>query len=112
MRERKLTDQQVAEIKALARTTMKKIDIARKFGVSPQLVSTVVKYGYTSRPTQLRTVKLTDEFKGWEGIARSFNQKNPDSQITGHEAKAIHDIAIKKIRQYWEGQGLTKQDLV
>jgi hypothetical protein len=113
MRERKLTDQQVTEIQALAKTTMKKVDIAQRYGISPQLVSTVIRYGYTSRPTRVRNLKAGEEPGSWEELATFFNRRYPDEPgISGDEAKRIHDMALKKIAAYWASKGITKADEV
>ena len=112
MRERKLSDQQVAEIQALAKTTMKKVDIAQRYGISPQLVSTVVRYGYTSRPTRIRNLKAGEEPGSWEELATFFNRKYPSESISGDEAKRIHDTALKKIAAYWAARGITKAEEV
>ena len=112
MRTRKLTDQQVFEIQALAKTTIKKMEIARRYGISPQLVSTVIRYGYTSRPNYLRKVPAGQEFGSWEALAREYNAKYPEDQMTAEQFKDAHDIAIKKLRRIIEDRGWTREDLV
>jgi len=112
MKERKLTDDQVAEIRVLARTPMKKIDIARKYGVSPQLVSTIIRYGYTARPTRERHKKADPDLNAWVDLAKAYTAKYPDDPMSGPEIKAVHDIAIKKIRKYFDSLGLAKNDLI
>jgi hypothetical protein len=112
MRIRKLTDAQVSEIQELAKTSIKKTEIARRYGISPQLVSTVIRYGYTSRPNYLRKVPAGQEFGSWEALAREYNAKYPEDQLTAARFKEVHDIAIKKLRRVIEARGWTLQDLV
>lgn len=113
MRERKLSDQQITEIQALAKTTMKKVDIAKQYGVSPQLISTVIRYGYESRPNKYRGIPAGLEPESWESLAKEFNARYPhEPGISANEAKRIHDIALKKIAAYWASKGITKADEV
>lgn len=111
MRARKLTDVQVTEIRELAKTKIKKVDIARKYGVSPQLISTVIRHNYNNRPVRVRVWKREDGMETWESLARQYNATH-DDKITPAQAKQIHDKALRKIRWYFEDQGLTREDLV
>lgn len=111
MRARKLTDVQVSEIRELAKTKIKKVDIARQYGVSPQLISTVVRHNYNNRPIRVRVWKREDGMETWESLARQYNATH-DDKITPAQAKQIHDKALRKIRWYFEDQGLTREDLV
>lgn len=111
MRARKLTDIQVAEIRELAKTKIKKVEIARQYGVSPQLISTVVRHDYDNRPPRVRVWKREDGMETWESLARQYNADH-DDKITPAQAKQIHDKAIRKIRWYFEDLGLTREDLL
>lgn len=111
MQPRKLTQQQVTEIQELSKTSMKKVDIARKFGVSPQLVSTVIRYGYETRPPIYRSIPAGSEPESWERLAQTFNMKYPEEPITAGEARRIHETALVKIAAYWKAQGLKQEDL-
>lgn len=111
MQKRKLTAEQVAEIRELGKTSIKRIDIARKYGISPQLVSTILRYGYDSRPSRDRS-KMRDESNCWEDLARTYNILYRDEPISAAEAKSIHDIALKKIRICFDQAGLKYGDLV
>ena len=112
MKPRKLTNDQVAEIQQLAKTQMKKIDIARKFGISPQLISTIVRYGYTSRPTRERKPKADPSMNTWVDLAKAWNTKYPDERMSAAEIKSVHDLALKKIRMYFEKHELGMNDLL
>jgi len=112
MRTRKLTDQQVEEIRQLVKTPMKKVDIARKYGISPQLLSTVVRYGYTSRPVYLRNVPAGQENTSWEALAREYTAKYPDDPMDAIQFKAAHDNALKKLLIECERRGWELKDLV
>lgn len=111
MRARKLTDVQVTEIRELAKTKIKKVEIARQYGVSPQLISTVVRHDYDNRPPRVRVWKREDGMETWESLARQYNADH-DDKITPAQAKQIHDKAIRKIRWYFEDLGLTREDLL
>ena len=111
MRARKLTDQQVTEIRELAKTSIKKVEIARQYGVSPQLISTVIRHNYDNRPTRIRIWKREDGMETWESLARQYNATHED-KITPAQTKIIHDKAIRKIRLYFEAQGLTRRDFI
>lgn len=112
MRDRKLTDLQVSEIRELAKTKIKKIEIARKYGISPQLVSTVLRHDYGCRPLRDRTVYTDPEMATWESLARQYTTLNPDDPISGARAKQAHDCALKQIRLYFIQQGLTEEGLL
>ena len=111
MQPRKLSNQQVAEIQQLGTTAMKKVDIARKFGVSPQLVSTVIRYGYETRPHIYRSIPAGLEPESWEALAKALNAKYPEEPVTAAQVRQIHDIALKKIALAWAKQGISKEDL-
>lgn len=111
MRARKLTDQQVTEIRELAKTNIKKVQIARQYGVSPQLISTVIRHNYDNRPMRVRIWKREDGMETWESLARQYNATHED-KVTAAQIKQIHDRALRKIRWYFEDQGLTRDDLV
>jgi hypothetical protein len=111
MQPRKLTQQQVTEIQELAKTAIKKVDIAKQFGVSPQLVSTVIRYGYEMRPPIYRSIPAGIEPESWEMLAKTFSMKYPEDAITAAEARRIHDTALLKIAAYWRSQGLKQEDL-
>lgn len=112
MQKRKLTDEQVKEIRLLATTTMKKADIARKYGVSPQLISTVLRFDYGQQPRRDRRKAPTDEFTGWEALARDYTLRYPEDAMNGAEAKAIHDMALKKVLKYWTDRNVGINDLI
>lgn len=112
MRDRKLTDVQVAEIRALAKTRIKKVAIAQQYGVSPQLISTVLRHDYGGRPKRDRQVFVDPEMDTWESIARQYTAMNPDDPINGSRAKQAHDYALKQIRIYFQQQGLTEEGLL
>jgi hypothetical protein len=113
MRERKLTDLQVAEIRALGKTSMKKVVIARQYGISPQLVSTVIRHDYNNRPKRQRGVPVKDEDSvTWEALARRYTLLNPEDPLDGQSIKRYHDMALARILIYFEAQGLTKDDLI
>lgn len=114
MQKRKLTEQQVAEIKELAQTTMKKVDIARKFGVSPQLISTIIRYGYDSRPFRPDKVKAKPApGDTWQGLADAYNSLYRDEPaISAEEVKVMHDIALKKMLKYFTERSLDINDLL
>jgi hypothetical protein len=112
MQKRKLTAEQVLEIRQLAATSMKKVDIARKYNISPQLISTVIRYGYDSRPTRDRR-KMPEGFSDWNTLARQYNLLYPDeAPITGNEAQRIHDLALKKMRMWFDSRGKTMSDWI
>jgi hypothetical protein len=111
MQPRKLTQQQVTEIQELAKTTTKKVDIAKQFGVSPQLVSTVIRYGYETRPPIYRSIPAGSEPESWESLAKALNAKYPEEPVTAAQVRQIHDIALKKIAAAWAKQGISKEDL-
>ena len=111
MQLRKLTQRQVNEIQELGKTAMKKVDIAKQYGVSPQLVSTVIRYGYESRPTIYRNTPVGSEPDSWETLAKNFSMKYPEDAITAAEARRIHDTALLKIAAYWRTQGVKQEDL-
>ena len=50
MRKRLLTDVQVESIKKKIASGSTKVEMAREYGVSPQLISVVCKFGYGERP--------------------------------------------------------------
>ena len=111
MQPRKLTNRQVNEIQDLGKTSMRKVDIAKKYGVSPQLVSTVIRYGYETRPTIYRNMSTTAEPDSWETLAKALNAKYPEEPVTAAQVRQIHDIALKKIAAAWAKQGISKEDL-
>jgi hypothetical protein len=102
MNRRKLTDEQVAQIRQLATTNIKKTEIARQFGVSPQLISTVIRYGY-DRPKEEKEVQPLDidKRKCWEAIASEYTTMYPHDPITPAQAKRAHDLAIDKLKCYF-----------
>lgn len=113
MKPRKLTDKQVEEIKILAKTSIKKVEIARQYGISPQLVSTIVRYGYLSRPNYLKKVKAGEEPDSWESLAKAYNTKYPhEPPITAAQAQEIHDIALVKLARLLKQQNTKFEDLV
>lgn len=113
MKPRKLTDQQVEEIKVLAKTSIKRVEIARRYGISPQLVSTVARYGYATRPSYLKKVKAGEEPDSWEQLAKTYNSKYPDEPpITAAQAQEIHDIALVKLARLLKHQNTKFEDLV
>lgn len=112
MQKRKLTDEQVAEIRALAQTSIKRIDIARKYGVSPQLVSTVIRHGYDNRPHRASRATASPETYNWAALAKEYNNRYPDDLISAAEAKSVHDLAIKKMRVWFSQRNENMNDLV
>lgn len=112
MQKRKLTAEQVLEIRQLATTAIKKVDIARRYGISPQLVSTILRYDYDSRPTRDKR-KMLDGFSSWEDLAKQYNLRYPDeSPLSATEAQRVHDLALKKMRAWFDERGRTMSDLV
>jgi hypothetical protein len=112
MKPRKLNNTQVEEIRVLAKTSIKRVDIARKYGISPQLVSTIARYGYDTRPFRDRRKAVDPDAHTWVTLAQTYNSKYPQEALTPTEAKSIHDLALKKIRVWLEKQNLTKEDLL
>jgi hypothetical protein len=112
MRKRKLTDEQVKEVQALAKTSIKKVEIARRYGISPQSVSSIARFGYEPRPPRFRGKMPTDEANTWENIARQYNARNPEDQITGERAKRIFENSLAKMRRYFASRNLTLSDLL
>ena len=100
MKPRKLTDQQIEEIRALAKTDIKKIDIARKYGISPQLVSYVLHHGYEQKPRQYKPIDLNAR-KCWQAIADEYTRANPSDPLTPEQAKKAHDAAISRLRYHF-----------
>jgi hypothetical protein len=111
MRKRSLTKEQEAEVKELAGSGMPKAEIARKFGVSPQLISRISLYGYEVRPYRDRR-KAPQEPSTWVELARLYNLKYPDDPMSAEEIKSVHDLALKKIKVHFEKQGLVESDLL
>lgn len=112
MRRRKLTDDQVKEVQALAKTSMKKVEIARKFGISPQSVSSIAKFGYEPRPPRFRGKMSLEEANTWENIARQYTARNPEDPITGERAKRIFENSLAKMRRYFSSRNITLIDLI
>lgn len=113
MKLRKLTDEQVFQIKELGRTDMKRVEIARRFGVSPQLVSTVIRYGY-DRPKYEAPEKPVDpnSRKCWDAIASEYSTMYPDDPLTPDEAKKIHDTALSKLRHHFRNIEAARKELI
>ena len=109
MRKRRLTEDQVVQIKELAKTSIKRVEIARQFGVSPQLVSTVIRYGYDSRPNWAEKMPR-EERTSWEALARQYTAMYPDDPLSGQRIKEVHDMAMKKIRAYFDKAGWTEDE--
>jgi len=114
MNPRKLTKDQVFEIKDRVKAGASRASMAARFGVSPQLISSVVKYGYDGvRDKERERVRRTgDDCETWVEIARRYNQRWAHDQITPAQAKVIHDQALRKIRCMMEEGGLTMGDFV
>lgn len=110
MKNRSLTDEQVEKIKELAKTDVKKVDIAKMFGVSPQLVSTVAKYGYGPRPKYRK--QSIEEDNNWMVIAAKYSIMYPDDPIDRHQARRAHDRAIVKIRRAFGIKGVTIKNFI
>lgn len=100
MRKRLLTDEQVEEIKRRIVNGETKIDLSRQYGVSPQLISVVCKYGYGERPKYGYKLlpKAPKERDCWEEIARKYTEKNPHDPIKATTARKYHDRALEKLR--------------
>ena len=110
---RKLTEAQVLEIKALAATKMKRVDISKIYGVSPQLISRIIRYGYNPRPRYEEFyIKPRIAPQTWEYTAAQFTEQNPDDPMTGKAARRIHDKALRKVAAYFKILNLDKNDLV
>mgnify|MGYP003325465811 CR=1 FL=1 len=107
MRKRSLTEDQVIQIKELGKTSIKRVEIARQFNISPQLVSTIIRYGYDCRPNWADKMPK-EEKTSWEALARKYTELYPDDPLTGQRVKEIHDMAMKKIRAYFDELGLTE----
>lgn len=110
MNKRKLTDGQVAEIRELAKTGMKRATIAVRYCVSPQLVSLVLKNGYETKAVDDRVIRSDDDCTNWTEIARLYNERVVGDRITPAQAKGIHDQALRKIRLLCQDHGLTRGD--
>lgn len=109
---RKLTDLQVVEIRQLVGTGMTRADIARRYAVSPQTISFVLKYEYGKSPERAaRTCRTDGDEETWVTVARRYNALFPrEEQITPAQAKSIYDQAMRKIRWQIEDAGLTVED--
>lgn len=109
MNARKLTEDQVIEVIRLSRSGIKGVEIARQFGVSPQLISFVRKRGY--KPTYRQPEeRIVSDFIGWADLADRYNLLHPDDQISPYAAMRAHESALNKLKAYFASRGLTKQD--
>ena len=99
MKPRKLTEQQVEEIRSLGRTKTKRIDIAKQFNVSPQLISHILNHGYERKVHESKPIDVNAR-RCWTGIADEYNRNHPHDPLTPEQAKRCHDAAISRLR-YW-----------
>lgn len=109
MKRRGLTEEQIKEIRILART-MRQKDIAVLYGVSPQLISTTVLYGYDARPEYSSTLDLS-AYRSWDAVADEYNRRNPDDLITAKEAKDCFCRCKTKLVKALAEAGLTERSL-
>lgn len=100
MKPRKLSEQQAEEIRSLAKTAMKKVDIARQYGISPQLVSQIIHHGYERKQREYKPIDPYTR-KCWQAIADEYNIANPHDQLTPEQAKRCHDAAISRLRYHF-----------
>ena len=101
MRKRLLTDVQVESIKKKIASGSTKVEMAREYGVSPQLISVVCKFGYGERPKygyKKQPPKPKDR-DCWEVIAQKYTEANPNDPIKATTARTTHDGAILKLRK-------------
>ena len=111
MNARRLTEDQVADVIRLSREGKKGVELARMFGVSPQLISFVRRRGY--KPTYRKVEeKILSEFQGWRDLADRYNAMNPDDQISTDIAIRAHESALQKFRAYFAKRGIQLKDLV
>lgn len=114
MKARKLSEQQIEEIRALAKTSIKKVDIARQYGISPQLVSQAIHHGYERKKENYKPIDLNTR-KCWEAIASEYTFANPHDPLTPEQAKRCHDAAISRLRYHFrkrEEQGEHNENLL
>ena len=102
MKPRKLTDEQVRKVQELWRSGVKGVMIARQFGISSQLVSQIVHYGYERPKKNEETIKENisrfESRKCWSAIADEYSRCNPNDPITSEQAKRTHDAVISRLR--------------
>lgn len=110
MKQRKLTPEQSEEIRRLSET-MSNIEIARRYNVSPQLISCILLYGYGNRPKPKVTMDLI-AYREWEDVAAEYNRRNPDDQITTKQARDCFRHAQKKLIKELAKAGITERTLV
>jgi hypothetical protein len=108
---RRLTESQVSEVIKLSREGVSGVQIARMFGVSPQLISFVRKQGYKPVYKYRDTSQIVWE-PTWAWIAEQYTLKNPDDPITTDTAHRTHEIAIRKLRAHFAQCGTQKHDLI
>lgn len=110
MKHRALTEKQAEEIRELSKT-MRNIDIARMYRVSPQLVSTIVLHGYGNRPKPKNMSEITP-YRTWAEVATLYNERNPNDQITEKEARGIYRRMRYKLERALRNAGLNESSLV
>lgn len=104
MKPRKLNDEQVRQVQELWRSGVKGVVIAKQFGISSQLVSQIVHYGYdrpkkTEEPIMDRPSSFESR-KCWSAIADEYSRKYPNDPITSEQAKRTHDAVIARLRYH------------
>ena len=109
MKRRGLTEQQIKEIRILAKT-MRQKDIAEIYKVSPQLVSMTVLYGYEARPDYASTLDLA-AYRSWENVALEYNRRNPEDQITAKEARDCFSKCKRRFIKALASMGLNESNL-
>jgi hypothetical protein len=110
MKHRALTEKQAEEIRELSKT-MRNIDIARMYRVSPQLVSTIVLHGYGNRPKPKDKSEITP-YRTWEEVAMLYTERNPHDPITAKEARDMYSRMKYRLERAFRSAGLNESSLV
>jgi hypothetical protein len=110
MKPRSLNQEQADQIRELSKT-MRNIEIARLFKVSPQLVSTIVLHGYGNRPKPKDMSEITP-YRTWAEVATLYNERNPHDQITEKEARGIYRRMRYRVERALRQAGFDESSLV
>lgn len=110
MKPRRLSQEQADQIRELSKT-IRNIDIARMYKISPQLVSTIVLHGYGNRPKPKDKSEITP-YRTWAEVATLYNERNPNDQITEKEARGIYRRMRYKLERALRNAGLNESSLV
>lgn len=104
MRKRLLTDAQVELVKKRILAGSTKVEMAREYGVSPQLISVVCKFGYGERPKYgyKKHLPKPRDRDCWEVVAQKYTEANPNDPIKATTARKTHDAALAKLRKILE----------